>query len=181
VFHDWRWLLVYHPSWLAFGLEVVALVAVRSALVVGLVRAAWPATVDRPRWQDQFRSSVGITALVALVLLPFAVLAFAMAVVSLSWLFFVSVPVLVYAEGMSSGATAPRIGSVVRDRVVEEAQPGRAGEQERERADARKLVCLPRLSDEPHYRAVRRDIDAGVHVPRRQAAATTAPSARGSG
>ena len=97
VFHDWRWLLVYHPSWLAFGLEVVALVAVRSALVVGLVRAAWPASVDRPRWQDQLRSTVGITALVALVLLPFAVLAFAMAVVSLSWLFFVSVPVLVFA------------------------------------------------------------------------------------
>ena len=97
VFHDWRWLLVYHPSWLAFGLEVVALVAVRSALVVGLVRAAWPAGVDRPRWQDQIRSTVGITALVALVLLPFAVLAFAMAVVSLSWLFFVSVPVLVFA------------------------------------------------------------------------------------
>jgi hypothetical protein len=97
VFHDWRWLLVYHPSWLAFGLEVVALVAVRSALVVGLVRAAWPASVDRPQWQGQLRSSVGITALVALVLLPFAVLAFAMAVVSLSWLFFVSVPVLVFA------------------------------------------------------------------------------------
>jgi uncharacterized membrane protein YuzA (DUF378 family) len=97
VFHDWRWLLVYHPSWLAFGFEVLALVVVRSVLIVGLVRAAWPATVDRPAWRDQLRSTVGITVLVALVLLPFAVLTFAMAVVSLSWLFFVSVPVLVIA------------------------------------------------------------------------------------
>lgn len=97
VFHDWRWLLVYHSSWPAFTLEVLALVAVRSALMGGLVRAAWPAALDRPAWRDQLRATVRVTVLVALVLLPFAVLVFAMAVVSLSWLFFVAVPVLILA------------------------------------------------------------------------------------
>ena len=57
-----------------------------------------------------------------------------------------------------------RIGAVVGNRVVEKTQPGRVGEQECERPDARKLVCLPRLADERHDRAVGLDVDAGVHV-----------------
>ena len=97
LFHDWRWLLVYHPSWPAFALEVLALLAVRSALMIGLVRAAWPAALEPPPWREQLRSIVRVTVLVALVLVPFAVLTFAMAVVSLSWLFFVAVPVVVLA------------------------------------------------------------------------------------
>jgi hypothetical protein len=88
---------VYHPSWLAFGFEAVALVAVRSVVVVTLVRAAWPAGVPRPPWRAQLRRTAGFVALLAVVLLPFAVLAFAMAVVALSWLFFVAVPVLLMA------------------------------------------------------------------------------------
>lgn len=114
VFHDLRWLLVYHPSWLGFALEAIALVAVRTALVVALVRAAWPAGVERPPLRDQVRSTAGVIALVALVLLPFAVLAFAMAVVSLSWLFFVSVPVVLIAALLVHGA--PISASWWRDR-----------------------------------------------------------------
>jgi len=88
---------VYHPSWLAFAVEALALVAARSLVVVTLVREAWPASMPRPSWRDELRRTAGFVALLAVVLLPFAVLAFAMAVVALSWLFFVAVPVLVMA------------------------------------------------------------------------------------
>jgi hypothetical protein len=97
VFHDLRWLLVYHQSWLAFALEALALVAVRSLVIVTLVGAAWAASVPRPPWRDELRRTAGFVALVAVVLLPFAVLTFGMAVVALSWLFFVAVPVLLMA------------------------------------------------------------------------------------
>ena len=78
-------------------LEAVALVFLRSLFVTALVRAAWPATVEWPGFVAEWRRVARFVAIVALALLPFAVLAFATAVTALSWLFFVSVPVLVMA------------------------------------------------------------------------------------
>ncbi len=95
VFHDLRWLLVYHPSWELFVVLALAFLAGRVALDVWLVRAAWPTGVALPPVRDYVRHAVRFTGLTMLVLLPFAVLVFAMAVTSLSWLFFVAVPVLV--------------------------------------------------------------------------------------
>lgn len=95
VFHDLRWLLVYHPSWELFVVGLVALFALRVALDVWLVRAAWPNDVDVPPTREHVHQVARFTALELLVLMPFAVLVFAMAVTSLSWLFFVAVPVLV--------------------------------------------------------------------------------------
>ena len=95
VFHDLRWLFVYHPSWEMFVLGALALLGGRAALDVWLVRAAWPREMATPTPRDQIRHAVRFTALEMLVLTPFAVLLFAMAVTSLSWLFFVAVPVLV--------------------------------------------------------------------------------------
>jgi hypothetical protein len=88
---------VYHQSWATFALEAVALIAVRSAVVTVLVRAAWPESVAPPPWLDELRRTARFVGLVAVLLLPFAVLAFAMAVVALSWLFFVTVPVVLMA------------------------------------------------------------------------------------
>ena len=48
VFHDLRWLLVFHPSWHAFALELAALIAVRSTITALLLRAAWPIGKDPP-------------------------------------------------------------------------------------------------------------------------------------
>ena len=95
VFHDLRWLLVYHSSWPAFVVEALALLALRSLFITALVQAAWPSSVDRPGFLAEWRRVARFVAIVALALLPFAVLAFATAVTALSWLFFVSVPVLV--------------------------------------------------------------------------------------
>jgi len=95
VFHDLRWLFVYHPSWELFVCGALALLLGRAALDVWLVRAAWPREVAMPPHRDQLRHALRFTALEMLVLIPFAVLLFAMAVTSLSWLFFVAVPVVV--------------------------------------------------------------------------------------
>src|SRR5918995_1113239 len=92
VFHDLRWLLVFHPSWLAFALELAALIVVRSGITALLVRAAWPAGFDPPAPLRLVGGSVAFTVVSALVLAPFAALLLGMAIVSLSWLFFIAVP-----------------------------------------------------------------------------------------
>ena len=112
VFHDIRWLLVYHESWLGFVLELIALLLFRTALTTALVVLAWPDdrhASPRPSWRDLARRSAVATGIGAVALLPFAVLLFAMAVVSLSWLFFVAVPVLVMvAVLVHHGVVIPR-------------------------------------------------------------------------
>jgi hypothetical protein len=95
VYHDLRWLLVYHPSWLVLVLGALALVAFRATLDTWLVRAAWPRDVPRPDARAHLKRAARFTAFQLGVLLLFVVLTFAMAVTSLSWLFFVATPVLV--------------------------------------------------------------------------------------
>ncbi len=94
VYHDLRWLLVYHPSWLVLVLGLVLLLAWRSALDTWLVGCAWPRDVERPDSRTRLRHALRFTAIQVAVLALFAVLTFAMAVTSLSWLFFVATPVL---------------------------------------------------------------------------------------
>lgn len=95
VFHDLRWLLVYNRSWVMFALGVVGLVAERSLLTALFVRLAWPSDTDAPP-RPSFRRALGwavpFTVVSLVVLAPWALLLFGMAVVSLSWLFFTAVP-----------------------------------------------------------------------------------------
>ena len=108
VFHDLRWLLVFHPSWHAFALELAALVVVRSAITALLLRAAWPIGKQPPGPLRLATCSVVFTVVSALVLLPFAALLLGMAIVSLSWLFFIAVPsVLGVAALLHHGAVLP--------------------------------------------------------------------------
>ena len=94
VFHDLRWLLVYHPSWALFLIGAIVLLAARTGLDCALVRAAWPEDLPAPSTRTQLRQALRFTGVTALALVLFAVLTFALAVTSLSWLFFVAVPVL---------------------------------------------------------------------------------------
>jgi hypothetical protein len=108
VFHDLRWLLVFHPSWHAFALELTALIAVRSTITALLLRAAWPIGRQAPAPRRLAACSVAFTVVSALVLLPFAALLLGMAIVSLSWLFFIAVPsVLGVAALLHHGAVVP--------------------------------------------------------------------------
>src|SRR5262249_45576845 len=92
--------------------ELIALLLFRTALTTALVALAWPDDLHarpRPPWRVLARRSAVATGIGAVVLLPLAVLLFAMAVVSLSWLFFVAVPVLVMvAVLVHHGVVIPR-------------------------------------------------------------------------
>lgn len=92
VFHDLRWLFVYHPSLLAFAGEALLLLAFRSVVTAAIVREAWPEEMDRPPWPALLRRSAIFVLVTALILAPWAALEFGAAVMSLSWLFYVAIP-----------------------------------------------------------------------------------------
>ena len=108
VFHDLRWLLVFHSSWLAFGIEMAALIVVRTAITALLVRASWPIGRQPPSPLSLAAGSTAFTVVSVILLLPFAALLLGMAVVSLSWLFFIAVPAaLAVAALVHHGAVVP--------------------------------------------------------------------------
>jgi hypothetical protein len=94
VFHDLRWIMVYHESWLGFAGEVLAFAVFRSLLTACILREAWPGDLAPEPFAVTLRRATVFTLVAALLLAPWAGLMFAMAVVSLSWLFFVAVPVV---------------------------------------------------------------------------------------
>lgn len=92
VFHDLRWLFVYHPNALAFAGEALLLLGFRTLVTATIVREAWPDEVDRPSWPVLLRRSAAFTGVTAVILAPWAALEFGAAVMSLSWLFYVAIP-----------------------------------------------------------------------------------------
>ncbi len=103
VFHDLRWIVVYHESWFGFAAELLGGLAVRSALLTVLVRAAWPHGMVLEPVAVTVRRSVIYVAVVSILLAPWVGLVFALAVVSLSWLFFVAVPVVLMLAVLVAG------------------------------------------------------------------------------
>jgi len=109
VFHDLRWLLVYHRSWVGLLVEGAAFVVFRTAVTAFMVRAAWPEDLEPPEWRPLIRRSAAFVLTAAILLSPWVALLFGMAVVSISWLFFVAVPgalaviVLVHHGAIESG------------------------------------------------------------------------------
>jgi hypothetical protein len=93
VFHDVRWLIVYSNSWRALALQAVAWLLLRSLLLTAIIRAAWPAHGPRqPTWTELLpRVSIAVLVL-ALLMAPWAGLLFAVAIVSVSWLFLAAIP-----------------------------------------------------------------------------------------
>jgi hypothetical protein len=105
LFHDLRWLIVYQDSWLGFAFEVLAVLVLRSALTAWTVRAAWPDEVPFPSWRRLMARCLVFTVVAGLLLAPWTILLFGMAVVSISWLFFAAVPsVLVLSLLLSNGS-----------------------------------------------------------------------------
>lgn len=92
VFHDLRWLFVYHPNALAFLGEALLLLGFRTLVTAAIVREAWPEEIGRPSWPVLLRRSAAFTGVTALILAPWAALEFGAAVMSLSWLFYVAIP-----------------------------------------------------------------------------------------
>jgi hypothetical protein len=105
VFHDLRWLIVFHNSWPGFLAEAAAVLFARGLLTALTVREAWPDDLPRPSPRVLLTRSLGFTFLAALLLMPWTILLFGLAVVSVSWLFFAAVPtVLLLALLVHHGA-----------------------------------------------------------------------------
>ncbi|MFC7547241.1 serine aminopeptidase domain-containing protein [Plantactinospora sp. GCM10030261] len=90
VYHDLRWLLVYHDSWVTFGLEWVVMVLGRGLLSAGFVVLAWPREVPRPGVRDLAMRNLVLAAVASVILSPWAALNLAAGVVALSWYLFAS-------------------------------------------------------------------------------------------
>src|SRR5205085_5935078 len=105
VFHDLRWLLVYHRSWVGLALEAAAFVAFRTLVTAAMVRSAWPEGEDPPPLRRAIAHSALFVFGAAVLLSPWVALLFGMAIVSISWLFFVAMPgMLVVAVLVHHGA-----------------------------------------------------------------------------
>ena len=106
-FHDVRWLLAYHPHMVALVLEAVAAVVLRGLFIATAVRAAWPRDHPPPTLRVAFWRGTMVAAVGLLLLAPWAVLLFGMAVTPVSWLWFAGVaPVLVLAPLTHQAAVA---------------------------------------------------------------------------
>lgn len=92
VLHDLRWLFVFSNSWLTLAAEVLAFLAVRTAITAATVRLAWPTDVPRPPMTTLVTRALGSTVAAAVLLALSASLLVGMAVASVSYLFFAAVP-----------------------------------------------------------------------------------------
>lgn len=86
IFHDLRWVAVFHDSWPMLVGELLGVVVVRGLLDATLIRLAWPATSPCPAFRTLVASSLSFTAAAAVVLSVWVAIGFAAAVTSLSWL-----------------------------------------------------------------------------------------------
>lgn len=92
VFHDLRWLLVYHRSWPALAVEFAALLVFRATVDTVLLRAAWPRQLEAPDFGAAWVRALGFTAIALAALVPWTLLLFALAIIPISWLFFAAIP-----------------------------------------------------------------------------------------
>ncbi|OKI64352.1 hypothetical protein [Micromonospora sp. CB01531] len=107
-YHDMRWLLVYHNSWLMFGSGLLTLIALRGVLSATIVSLAWPAHAPRPPYRALVLRNVGVAAFGAVLVLPFAAYSVAASVVSLSWFLFASlIPMLLLAPFLQRMSVDP--------------------------------------------------------------------------
>ncbi|WP_245719147.1 hypothetical protein [Micromonospora rhizosphaerae] len=108
-YHDLRWLLVYHNSWSAFVLGLLALIAFRGLLSAGLTASAWPGQVDRPSFGWLVRRNLEVAALAAVIISPWAALSVAFSTVALSWYLLSSlVPMLLLAPFLQRAGVVAR-------------------------------------------------------------------------
>ena len=92
VFHDLRWLLVYHRSWSLFIVELTVAIVIRGVLIGLFVREAWPEDQPKPAARASIARGILFTLGAAVVLGPWAIIMFAEAVIPVSWFFFAAIP-----------------------------------------------------------------------------------------
>jgi hypothetical protein len=108
-FHDLRWLMVYHRSWIGLAGETIALLAFRGGLTAALVWLAWPRGAPKPPVNALVRNSALFTLASIVLMAPWVGLLFGLAVMPISWLFFAAVPPVLFV-GLLIHAGAVRNG-----------------------------------------------------------------------
>lgn len=104
LFHDLRWVSVYHNSWWMLAIELVAVLVLRSLWVAFMVQRAWP-TQPVPAMAQAVRRVVIYKAVAAVLLVPWVILLFGLALTHLSFLFFAALPpVIAIAIAIHGGA-----------------------------------------------------------------------------
>ncbi|MDM4719053.1 hypothetical protein QTQ03_05380 [Micromonospora sp. WMMA1363] len=108
-YHDLRWLLVYHDSWVTFALGLVIVIAVRGLLSAGLTALAWPPELPRPSWRWLVSRNLEVAALAIVIISPWAAISVAFSAVALSWYLFASVvPILLIAPFLQRAGVVRR-------------------------------------------------------------------------
>ncbi len=111
VFHDLRWVSVYHNGWLVFAAEVVAVLTLRAAYAAWLVQQAWPDGREPPGMPFAFVRALAFYAVAMVVMVPWVVLMFGFGFSGLSWLYLAALPpVLGIALVLHRGALAQAAG-----------------------------------------------------------------------
>ena len=110
LFHDLRWISVYHNSWVTLTLELIAMLALRSLWVAWMVQRSWPDD-PRPSLGPAAKRTVVFYAVGSVLMAPWVVLLFGLAVTHLSYLFFSALPpMLAIALLIHRGALAQAAG-----------------------------------------------------------------------
>src|SRR5436305_8374908 len=91
LFHDLRWISVFHDSWLVLALELAAVVILRSVWVTWMVQQAWPRR-DTPSASASVPRVAVFYAIAIVLLTPWVILLFGQALVHVSFLFFAALP-----------------------------------------------------------------------------------------
>jgi hypothetical protein len=107
LFSDMRWLLLYSRSWWSFAAWGMAAFAVRSLLTAGQVHLSWPG--PRPPFRRLLARAAAFNLGAGILLTPLALILFAFAAFSVSWLYFAAVPsVVILSLLLYEGAVSPR-------------------------------------------------------------------------
>ena len=110
LFHDLRWISVYHDSWRLLALELVAAVVFRGLYIAWILQLAWP-TERPPAMLPTAARAAAFYAVAAVALIPSVALQFGAALTHLSYLFFVGLPsALLIALVLNRGAQAQAAG-----------------------------------------------------------------------
>jgi hypothetical protein len=78
LFHDLRWISVYHNGWVTLALEILGVLILRSLWVAWVVQRSWPDDEPPPMGRSALRSVVFLVV-TAFLLIPFVVLLFGLA------------------------------------------------------------------------------------------------------
>jgi len=119
LFHDLRWISVFHNSWITLALELSAMVVLRSLWVAWAVHRSWPSDGDRaganplPSLLASARRVAIFYSIAILLFVPWVIVLAGQAISHVSFLFFAALPpALALAAVLPRGAASHAAGKL---------------------------------------------------------------------